>query len=381
MDIYTKKSRWKLYLILVALVILGISSVYTSYIADRLADGERYNVDLYAEAMGTILNSEDLNQDFTFQSQIISNTNIPIIVVDEAGKISQSNNFSEGADLEAELAKMKKNGFPPLEATGYSRYIYYKHTRLLTLLTYFPIIQVLLLLIFVSIGYILFSSARRAEQDQVWVGMAKETAHQLGTPITAIVGWIEHLKVMKPDEPDVLEVLDELNNDVSRLDLIADRFSKIGSAPDLVSVNIYDELDNCRQYMQRRASRKTEFKFPESSNPLNVKINAHLFAWVIENLIRNALDAMGGKGTISAVVTEEKDFVSIDLSDTGHGIPSSKHKTVFQPGFTTKKRGWGLGLSLAKRIIESYHSGKIFVKKSGVNEGTTFTIKLPKDRN
>ena len=157
-----------------------------------------------------------------FQSQIISNTNIPIILVDEFGEISESINFSDGTDLEAELAKIKKNGFPPLEATGYAQYIYYKHTRLLTLLTYFPIIQVLLLLIFVSIGYILFSSARRAEQDQVWVGMAKETAHQLGTPITAIVGWIEHLKVMKPDEPEVLEVLDELNNDVSRLDLIAD---------------------------------------------------------------------------------------------------------------------------------------------------------------
>lgn len=381
MDIYTQKSRWKLYLALTALAILAISSVYTNYIADRLAEGERDKVSLYANAMKSLLaEDEDVERDVTFEQQVLSSIkDIPVILVNERGDIYTSQNFPEGADLEAELEKIKANGLPPLEGSGYARYIYYKHTRLLTLLTYFPILQVLLLLIFVTIGYILFSSARKSEQNQVWVGMAKETAHQLGTPITAIIGWIEHLRALREDDEEVHEVLDELTNDVSRLDLIADRFSKIGSAPELVKVNVYEELEQCRQYMQRRASRKIIFDFPKVEKTLDVNINTHLFAWVIENLLRNALDAMEGKGKISAKVYEEKGFVNIDVSDTGKGIPTSKFKTVFQPGFTTKKRGWGLGLSLAKRIIESYHSGKIFVKKSGVNEGTTFTIKLPKD--
>ena len=381
MDIYTQKSRWKLYLALTALAILAISSVYTNYIADRLAEGERDKVELYANAMKSILaEDEDVERDVTFEQQVLSSIkDIPVILVNEAGKIYTSQNFPEGADLEAELAEIKANGLPPLEGSGYGRYIYYKHTRLLTLLTYFPILQVLLLLLFVTIGYILFSSARKSEQNQVWVGMAKETAHQLGTPITAIIGWIEHLRALREDDEEVHEVLHELSNDVSRLDLIADRFSKIGSAPELVKVNVYEELEECKKYMQRRASRKIVFDFPKVEKNLDVSVNSHLFAWVIENLLRNALDAMEGKGKISAVVYEEKGFVNIDVSDTGKGIPASKFKTVFQPGFTTKKRGWGLGLSLAKRIIESYHSGKIFVKKSGVNEGTTFTIKLPKD--
>ncbi|MEM9819920.1 MAG: HAMP domain-containing sensor histidine kinase [Bacteroidota bacterium] len=381
MDIYTQKSRWKLYLALTALVILVISSVYTNYIAERLAEGERDKVELYANALKSLVGDTiNVNRDVTFEQQVLSIVkDIPVILVNETGQISSSQNFPDGADLESELAKIKSNGLPPLESSGYARYIYYKHTRLLTLLTYFPILQVLLLLLFVSIGYILFSSARKSEQNQVWVGMAKETAHQLGTPITAILGWIEHLRAIREDDEEVHEVLNELNNDVSRLDLIADRFSKIGSAPELVAVNVFEELEKCRQYMERRASRKIKFEFPEDSQPLEVNINPHLFAWVIENLLRNALDAMGGKGKISAAVYAEKGFVNIDVSDTGKGIPPSKFKTVFQPGFTTKKRGWGLGLSLAKRIIESYHSGKIFVKKSGVNEGTTFTIKLPKD--
>lgn len=380
MDIYTQKSRWKVYLLLVALVILAISTIYTNYIAERLKEGESDKVGLYAKAMESLLDDQDLNEDVTFQMELISAVkDIPVILVDEYGKISEARNFPEGANLEAELESIKQNGLAPLVGTGYNSQIYYKHTRLLTLLTYFPIIQVLLLFVFVIIGYLLFSSARRAEQNRVWVGMAKETAHQLGTPISAIIGWIEHLKMIREEDNDVQEVIHELGNDVSRLNLIADRFSKIGSAPELVKVDIYDELDKCRQYMQRRASRRIAFEFPVSNKALQVSINPPLFAWVVENLLRNALDAMDGKGKISAVIKEEKDFVNIDISDTGKGIPSSKFKTVFQPGFTTKKRGWGLGLSLAKRIIESYHSGKIFVKKSGVSEGTTFTIKLPKE--
>ncbi len=379
MELYAKKSRWKLYLFLVAMVILAISTLYTNHIATKLAQGERDKADLWAKTMEGMLDLDaDLDEDLTLELELTRNPEMPIIMINELGKISEAINFSEDADLEAELKKMKNSGILPIEGTGYARFTYYKHSPTLTLLTYFPIIQILFFAVFAGIGYLLFSSARRSEQNQVWVGMAKETAHQLGTPISGIIGWIDHLRVLKPEEEEVQEVLDELGNDVDRLNLIADRFSKIGSEPKLTSVNIYQELDACRSYMQRRASRKTVFDFPDINQELNAKINPPLFAWVVENLLRNALDAMDGKGKISARVTEEDKFVSIEISDTGKGIPSSKFKTVFEPGFTTKKRGWGLGLSLAKRIIESYHSGRIFVKKSGIDEGTTFAIKLPK---
>ena len=193
------------------------------------------------------------------------------------------------------------------------------------------------------------------------------------------MGWIVHLRDTYPDDEYMQDVVGELEKDVNRLDLVADRFSKIGSKPELKSINIYAELENMRDYMKRRASRKIKFEFPDpQSAPKLVQINPPLFNWVVENLMRNALDAMEGKGTISANVYEEKDYVCIDVSDTGKGIPSSKFKTVFKPGYSTKKRGWGLGLSLAKRIIETYHSGRIFVAESLPKERTTFTIKLPK---
>ncbi|MEO0340201.1 MAG: HAMP domain-containing sensor histidine kinase, partial [Bacteroidota bacterium] len=277
------------------------------------------------------------------------------------------------------LEYIKKNGPAPIKVNDVGSEIYYKYPAILTQLQYFPIIQLLLIAAFILFGYLTFSSSRRAEQNRVWAGMAKETAHQLGTPISGIIAWIEHLRAIKEGDEEVNDVLNELGKDVKRLELVADRFSKIGSAPKLEVVNIFAELELARAYMQRRAPRKVEFHFPDpSQSPLNVKVNSHLFNWVVENLLRNALDAMGPKGSITAEVAEDNQFVSIDFTDTGKGIPASKHKTVFQPGFTTKKRGWGLGLSLAKRIIEEYHSGKIFVKRSEENVGTTFTIKLPK---
>ncbi len=380
MDIYSRKSRWKFYLLLAGLVILTISMVYTNYIANRLIEGERNKVELYTKAIENFFKNPDLNAEFGLESEIMTDHKIPVILVDDAGNINASENFPKDADLEKELEEIRESGTPPIEGSGYARYVYYKHTWLLTLLTYFPIIQVLLLTIFVLIGYMLFSSARRSEQNQVWVGMAKETAHQLGTPITAIVGWIEYLRSTNSENEANMNVVNELEKDVERLNLIADRFSKIGSAPELTPINIFDELEKAHDYMAKRAPRKVVFDFPkaEETYELPVKVNSHLFQWVIENLLRNALDAMDGTGQISAKVVEEKDFVSIDITDTGKGIPPSKLKTVFEPGFTTKKRGWGLGLSLAKRIIKSYHSGRIFVKKSVLNEGTTFTIKLPK---
>ncbi len=380
MEIYQNKSRWKIYLGIAAIVILAISVVYTNFIAAKLAEGERGKVELYVMAMNT-LNNTDLNLEDQLSTElaIVENSKIPVISVGETGKIFDSRNYPEGADIEKELEKIKANGAPPIKGEGYAALIYYKNTRLLTLLQYFPLIQVLLLLGFILVGYLAFSSARRSEQNRVWVGMAKETAHQLGTPISAIIAWLEHLKLSKGSDVETMEIVKELENDVERLNLVADRFSKIGSEPKLDQIDLVEELDKCRVYMQKRASKKTVFDFPNVDDvSLFGKINPPLFDWVVENLLRNALDAMDGTGKITAKIYEESEFIVIDISDTGKGIPSSKLKTVFQPGFTTKKRGWGLGLSLAKRIIESYHSGKIFVKSSILNEGTTFTIKLPK---
>ena len=389
MELYEQKSRWKIYLAIAALIVVAASMYYTNYIASRLAEGERDKVELFAKefkAYYTEMSDTtniDLDRDFTPQLDRITLVakNIPIILVNETGDISYGYevNFPENTDLEKELEKIKATGQEPIEGDGYARYIYYKNTFLLTLLTYFPLFQLLLLLLFIGVGYLGFSSARKAEQNQVWVGMAKETAHQLGTPISAIIAWLEHLKLSREGDEETLEIIGELENDVSRLELVADRFSKIGSAPKMEVINVYEELDKCRAYMQRRASRKIAFEFPAKDEAtLMVNMNPPLFDWVVENLLRNALDAMGGKGKISAHIYEDSNYVNIDITDTGKGIPASKLKTVFQPGYTTKKRGWGLGLSLTKRIIENYHLGRVFVKKSVINEGTTFTIKLPK---
>ncbi len=387
MDIYAQKSRWKIYLAIAGILIVAISMAYTNYLADLLIIEERNKVDQWGLAQDMINDTDNKdyeNCDFTLHIKLLeSNTTIPTIWVSEGGTINFAINFGEEKDtnkvfLQNELESIKASGKEPIKT--YGGYLYYKDSRLLVLLQYLPIVQFILIATFILFGYLGFSSARRAEQNRVWVGMAKETAHQLGTPISAIMAWIEHLKMMADDNEAIKEVVMELGNDVKRLDLVADRFSKIGSAPDLEKVNIYEELEGCRVYMEKRAPRKVIFKFPGIvTPPLYAKINPHLFDWVIENLLRNALDAMEGTGEINAEIYEEKEFVIINISDTGKGIPSSKLKTVFQPGYTTKKRGWGLGLSLAKRIIETYHSGRIFVKKSVINEGTTFTIKLPKE--
>jgi len=383
MDIYQEKSNWKIYLAIMAIIILAVSLFYTTTVANKLKEGERQKVEQWILALENI-NDEDYAGDFTLEQKITeANTTMPLILVEDSGIIQMGVNYGEDKEsdlefLQKKLDKIKAGGYAPVPA-GEGNVVYYEDSITLKMLTYFPFVQLALIAAFVAFGYFSFSSARRSEQNQVWVGMAKETAHQLGTPITAIVAWIEHLRMIHEGNEETAEVLDELNNDVNRLNLIADRFSKIGAIPELKKTNIYEELENMKNYMQRRAPRKMVFEFPGVEKaPLFAQLNAPLFNWVTENLMRNALDAMGGKGKISAVVTEEKDYINIDISDTGKGIPSNKLKTVFKPGYSTKKRGWGLGLSLAKRIIESYHSGKIFVKKSQIDHGTTFTIKLPK---
>ena len=387
MDIYQEKSNWKIYLVVMGILILSASLIYTTTVANKLADEERKKVEQWAQATEAYATA-DMEAfdycDFTLHDQIIlSNNTIPMILVEDSGTIQVGKNYGEEKDssiafLQNRLGKLQDGGYTPVKA-GEGNLIYYEDSSTLKMLFYFPFVQLGLIAAFIAFGYFSFSSARQSEQNQVWVGMAKETAHQLGTPISAIVAWIEHLRMIHEGNEETDEILDELNNDVKRLNLIADRFSKIGAVPELKETNIYVELENMKNYMQRRAPRRVTFDFPGLENgPKLVQLNAPLFNWVTENLMRNALDAMDAKGKISAQVYEDKDYVSIDISDTGKGIPSNKIKTVFRPGYSTKKRGWGLGLSLAKRIIESYHSGKIFVKKSQMNEGTTFTIKLPK---
>ncbi len=387
MDIYTRKSRWKLYLTIGGAVILLISLFYTRYLSQMLAEGERTKVENWVLAQQQLNDPERLNdparmdEDVTLQLEVLkSNTTIPVVMVNERGDIIYATNFGPGLDentqyLKKQVEDLKKKGFEPIFSSG--NYIYYKESKVLQQLRYFPLVQLVLIVAFIGLGYLGFSAARRAEQNRVWVGMAKETAHQLGTPISAIIGWIEHLKITLPDNSESEEIIEELRKDVNRLELVAERFSKIGSAPVLEPINIIEELDKCRAYMQARAPRKVAFHFPPpDADPVYVNLNPHLFDWVLENLMRNSIDAMEGKGSIAVEVHTDNGNVLVDVSDTGKGIPHSKFKTVFEPGYTTKKRGWGLGLSLAKRIIEEYHSGKIFVKRSEENKGTTFTLKF-----
>jgi len=387
MDIYSRTSQWKIYLALWGILIVAASMVYTRYLANELAKQEEKQV-LYWETAHEIMNYSDEeeidNCDYTLQTMMLTgNTNIPVILVDhDRGTIIDAINFGPERDedkafLKTTLDRLQRQNVEPI--IGFGADIYYLESKLLRQLRYYPFIQLALISGFILFGYISFNSARRAEQNRVWVGMAKETAHQLGTPISAIIAWVEHLKMIRDQDEEVMEIVGELNNDVNRLNLIADRFSKIGSTPKLEPINIYEELEKCRAYMVRRAPRRVSFEFPHpAAGHAITMINPPLFDWVIENLLRNALDAMEGRGVIRATITEDKNKIHIDISDTGKGIPAGKFKRVFQPGFTTKKRGWGLGLSLAKRIIEEYHSGKIFVKKSVENEGTTFSIIMPK---
>lgn len=378
MDIYRKKSNWKIYLGIAGVIIVAVSLVYTRYLADRLAQGEKDKVALYTLTMEKLITDPDFDRDIQFEQSILELvSDVPVILVQEDGSIYDSRNIDE-TNIEAELEWLKENGPPPLEGQGYASKIYFKHTRLLTLLTYFPFIQILLLLAFVGIGYVGFSTARRAEQNQVWVGMAKETAHQLGTPISAIIAWLEHYKSLEQGTPEQDEIIAELRSDVEKLELIADRFSKIGSAPELKRNNLSDALQEVVRYMSRRAPKGITFELSKGDQNYFADINSHLFTWVLENILRNAIDAIPeGKGRIDLVLTQEGDQVEIQITDSGKGIPSNQHKKIFQPGFTTKNRGWGLGLSLAQRIVENYHNGKIFVKRSSPDEGTTFSIILP----
>ncbi len=382
--------NYKWWLGLSGILILIISLVYTNYLAIQLAEGERDKIDLIAKSYEAInQDSENEDADLTFQFYVIEkNRTIPLILTDEEDNIEFAINFrgDRNTDMEylqRQLEQIKANGNAPFVINttqqGPRQYVYYKHSLVLQLLTYFPIMQIVLVGTFVILGFLGFSAARKAEQNRVWAGMAKETAHQLGTPINAIVGWVEVLNSIT-DESDAekRDIIDEMRKDIERLELIADRFSKVGSSPELSTTNLEEILPSIVDYMKRRAPRQVQFRMENSNEqPYMSKVNRHLFEWVIENLIRNSLDAMDEKGLIMTSLYKKSGKIVIDLSDSGKGISPGKFKEVFKPGYSTKKRGWGLGLSLAKRIIEDYHGGKIYVKESRLNEGTTICIELP----
>ncbi len=389
MEIYKNKTTWKWLLTIVGLVIVLLSMVYSQYLAKNLAAKELSLISLYNQAQKTLIieNEDEKDCDIELELAILRSVkDIPIITESEKGYLEGYNydeNDEDAINTDQEFLTKKKeailrSGYDPLDGIGYASKIYYENSKLYRRISIFPLVQILFLSTFLLFGYYLFSTSRKAEQNRVWAGMAKETAHQLGTPISAILGWIEYLKTEKLSESEHSEVVTELRKDVTRLELVADRFSKIGSKPELEKINLIEEIHKCKIYMQRRAPRKVIFDFPDiNQTPIYANINSHLFDWVIENLLRNALDAMSGQGRISAQLTTSDNKVHIEISDTGKGIESNKFKAVFNPGYTTKKRGWGLGLSLAKRIIENYHSGKIVVKNSIPNEKTTFSIQLP----
>jgi signal transduction histidine kinase len=369
---------------MVLAVIISFSSLLvTNMLVRNLAQEERNKMELWAEATREIANIDSEMTDFSFILKVIQNNEtVPVIVADEKGDILDHRNLNPSrvnntGYLQRRLAAMEKKN-EPIEIVFFDnqrQFIFYDDSRILVWLVYYPYIQLLVIIIYLLIAYYAFNSSRKAEQNQVWVGMSRETAHQLGTPTSSLLAWLELLKE-KNHDPVLLE---ELEKDITRLEKITDRFSKIGSRPVLKEANIIDVIENALEYLRARSPRKIIFETHYNIlDNISIPMNVPLFDWVIENICKNALDAMEGHGKISISLFENGHFVNLDISDTGKGIPRGRFKTIFKPGFSTKRTGWGLGLSLSKRIVEEYHGGKIFVHQSSVNSGTTIRIILKK---
>jgi len=384
LEFYFKKRRWKILLLILDIAIGIASFIYTNWLVQKMAIEERKNVELWAEATQKLVSSGiDSNLDITFLVDIINrNTSIPILITDSLDQILENKNISFTDDnkekvLFRELRKMKEQNEPILISISETetQYLYYRDSILLENLKYYPVIQFAVIFLFILVAYLAFNSSKNAEQNQVWVGMSKETAHQLGTPISSLMAWVELLKMQNIDE----SLIQEFEKDTHRLEKITERFSKIGSIPELVLTDVAETVRSTIEYLTTRSSGKVKFVLDfDQDKKYELPLNAPLFTWVIENLCKNAIDAMNGDGTILVSLQDKNDELIIDVSDTGKGISKKYFKSVFQPGFTTKKRGWGLGLSLARRIVENYHKGKIFLKQSEISKGTTFRIILRK---
>lgn len=367
-----------------AAIITIASTLFSNRLAKDLALEERKKMELWAEAIRLIAAepTEGVEMDYTLSFKVIEgNTNIPVILVDDKGEVLSHNNLGlKNENDSTELATtthaiIAHNQFIEVKINDdVSHFVYYQDSKLLRKLTYFPFVQLVVMFIFLIITLFALNSTNRAEQDRVWVGLSKETAHQLGTPISSLMAWVELLKLKNVDA----KLLDEMDKDTQRLQTIAQRFSKIGSKSETTPQDIKPALENAVQYMRNRSSRKITITTHTPIEAIPVYLNVPLFEWVIENLCKNAIDAMEATGKIDITLTPEQKHLYIDVTDTGKGIAKSNFKTVFKPGFTTKARGWGLGLSLVKRIIVENHNGKIFVKTSELGKGTTFRIILKK---
>ena len=377
----------KILLVLMAIMIAIASLVASHLLTKDLYEEEHKKVEIWAEAMRT-LNMDDENSGMNLVLKVIEdNTTIPVIVLDAHGGVQiyrnievKANNYNDSIQKIAVMGNSMKNSGKSIRIsigdTSKNDFIdvCYDDSVMLKRLATYPYVQLGVVLIFVIIAIFALLTSKRAEQNKVWVGLSKETAHQLGTPISSLMAWTEVLKESYPDD----DLIPEMDKDVKRLQLIADRFSKIGSLPEPVPSSLNEVMDHVIDYMDRRTSNKVKMVKVFPPEDIIVKINASLFEWVIENLCKNAVDAMEGSGKITLFMNVEGERIAIEVSDTGKGIRKKDIANVFRPGFTTKKRGWGLGLSLAKRIVEEYHHGKIWVKSSEVGKGTTFRIELHK---
>ena len=365
-------------IVIVALLIVLASVLYTNHLASQLRNEEQNRVEIWADATRRLITADD-TEDLSFYLSIIeANTTIPVYMVDSAGRILDTRNVKKPVDDPREL-----NG--PIElriSDDIVQYIYYDESTLLMRLKFFPYIEFGIIFLFVLIAVVTLFTAQRSEQDRVWVGLSKETAHQLGTPISSLNAWQELLQTKYPED----ELIPEMQRDLERLQVIAERFSKVGSEPELKPAELNTVVEQTVAYMRTRVSNKVTINmvhcaFTGVLGSTIVNLNNPLFSWVLENLIKNALDAMEGKGTITIAMEQENENIYLDITDTGHGIDRRMFRAIFQPGYTSKKRGWGLGLSLSKRIIEDYHGGKLFVKSSEIGVGTTFRIVLKQTEN
>lgn len=390
LPIYDQKSRIKLVIVVLALVIGAVTVIYTNLLVRRLSEREQQQIDLYARTQRFLISTEveDANTAFLRSEIIDANTNIPVILTNGEDIVDYRNltlppglnEVRKDQYLRSQLEEMKLQ-HPPISielGNDLRNYIYYKDSLILTQLRTYPLVQLAVIASLGVIAYLAFNTSRRAEQNRVWVGLAKETAHQLGTPLSSMLAWVDYMRASERFENE--EVVEELAKDVRRLQIITERFSNIGSVPVLKDENIREVTERAIDYLKARVSRKVAFRVESLLDPATTaKVNIQLLDWVIENICKNAVDAMDGRGSIVLVIRHggrQNKQIALDITDTGKGIPKSKFDTVFQPGFTTKKRGWGLGLALAKRIIENYHKGRLYVRWSEVGKGTTFRILL-----
>ena len=380
---YEIKGVIKIVLLVFAFLIGFFSLWYTNTLVNKLESQEREKIATWANAT-QLITSPEAEGNLNFLYEIIqANTTIPVILTDSNGVVNQFRNI-EAFKMENEawvadkIAEMKKQNEPfEIEFMGGKQLIYYENSTLLNQLRIYPYFQLAVIALFLAMSYFAFSYSRTSEQNKVWAGMSKETAHQLGTPISSLMAWLDYLKESDAEVPQ--KVITEMEHDMDRLGLITERFSKIGSEPSLTICSLYEVIEESVRYINSRTSDKVSIfiRDQEKFKEAQVQINKPLFAWVVENICKNAVDAMEGEGEIVFSFQGIRDTkVLIDISDTGKGVPSNKFKTIFKPGYTTKKRGWGLGLSLVKRIVENYHKGKIYVKSSELDKGTVFRIEI-----